>query len=151
MAFVFPVVMDLVFLRCATIFFIVLSIQLTWKQFIKSFQGGSERFFALMWMSHISSFANLEPHLRILSPSTAWQNELRRALSDGSAAFESLITFFLKGIGVPCPALFADAKPHFSRCVDLSNIDQDGFRSRMFCWAATGSYDREPGAARILV
>jgi hypothetical protein len=49
------------------------------------------------------------------------------------------------------PKTFAEAKTHFNRLVDLSKIEEDGFRSRVFCWAATGSCDREPNVSRILV
>jgi len=120
---------------------------------VKSWEGGSERLLNLLWTSHISSYANLEPHLRIQPPSTQWQTQLHAALSDYTSSFESLITDFLKGTGIPCPGLFADAKTHFNRLVELelSNIDRDGFRPRMFCWAATGSCDREINAGRIQV
>ena len=128
-------------------------IPLTKEQFVKSWGGGSERLLTLLWTSHISSYANLEPHLQIQPPSSQWRSQLHAALSDNTFSFESIITDFLNGTGIPCPRLFADAKTHFNRLVtfELSNIDQDSFRSRMFCWAATGSCDREINANRIQV
>jgi hypothetical protein len=108
-------------------------------------------FFNIVWTSHISSFANLESHLRIQPASVTLRNQLRIAIPDGQTTFESLLILFLKGNGIPCPGLFAEAKIYFNRLVDLSTIEEDGFRSRMFCWAATGSCDREPDASRIMV
>ena len=108
-------------------------------------------FFNIVWTSHISSFANLESHLRIQPAPVTLRNQLRIAIPDGQTTFESLLILFLKGNGIPCPGLFAEAKIYFNRLVDLSTIKEDGFRSRMFCWAATGSCDREPDASRIMV
>ena len=104
-------------------------------------------------MSHILSYANLEPHLQIQPPSTQHQIELNAALSNYAFDFEHLIVHFLKGTGIPCPELFADAKTHFNHLVnfELNNVDQDGFRPRILCWAATGSCDREINAGGIQV
>ena len=120
---------------------------------MKSWEGGSERLLNLLWTSHISSYANLEPHLRIQAPSDQWRSQLHAALSNNTSSFESLVTDFLNGTDIPCPRLFADAKTHFNRLVEfeLSNIDENSFRPRMFCWAATGSCDREINAGRIQV
>lgn len=70
-------------------------------------------------MSHILSYANLEPHLQIQPPSTQHQIELNAALSNYAFDFEHLIVHFLKGTGIPCPELFADAKTHFNHLVDF--------------------------------
>ena len=120
---------------------------------MKSWESGSKRLLNLLWTSHISSYANLEPHLLIQPLSTQWQTQLHAVLSDYTSSFESLIIDFLKGTGIPCAGLFADAKTHFNHLVELelSNIDQDGFRPQMFCWAATSSCDQEINAGRIQV
>jgi hypothetical protein len=86
-------------------FVIVLCIRLTVGQFIKSLDGGSERFLNIVWTSHISSFANLEPHLRIQLAPVTFRNQLQTAIPDGQTTFESLLTLFLKGTGIPCPRL----------------------------------------------
>lgn len=123
-------------------------------QVIKSWDGGSESLFSLLWTSHISSYANLKEHLFFVFPSVTLRNQLESALNilnDTGSDFASLLTDFLKGSGVPCPDLFDDAKVHFSNLVDLSQIHNDGFRARMFCWAVTGSCDREQGASPLTV
>jgi hypothetical protein len=72
---------------------------------------------------------------------------------DSDASFDSLVKDFLKGSGVPCPELFDEAKIHFEPVLALgtTDLDSDGFRSRTFCWAATGSCDRETNSSQITV
>jgi len=54
--------------------------------------------------------------------------------------FSFVIKQFLQGTGVPCPALFEEAKHHFTaNLVDLSNIGVPSFRSKILAWATTGS------------
>lgn len=110
---------------------------------MKSWEGGSEWLLTLLWTSHILSYANLEPPLRIQASSGQWQSQLHAALSDNTSTFESLTIDFLSRMGIPCPQLFAKAKTHFNCLVEfeLSNIDKDGFRPCMFCWASMGSCD----------
>ena len=97
------------------------------------------------------SFSKLQPHLCIHSPLQSWTTELRSAIADQDASFSSLLTDFLEGSGVPCPQLFEDAKIHFDPIVDLETINNDGFRSRIFCWVSSGSCDRQTDAPRITV
>ena len=108
----------------------------------------------VLWTSHISSYANLVDHVSFVEPPLALQSQLQHAmvaLNDLGANFTSLVTDFLQGSGVPCPHLFDEAKIYFNKIVDLSQIDADGFRARMFCWAATGSSDQEQSAPQIKV
>jgi hypothetical protein len=56
-----------------------------------------------------------------------------------ASELSNIFVEFLKGSGVSCPAIFKEAKTHFSLVVDLTTIDTFSFRSRMFCWAANGS------------
>ncbi|CAA7258598.1 unnamed protein product [Cyclocybe aegerita] len=102
-------------------------------------EGGSEALLNFAWSSQIKSFKDLEQHLRISHPFPSVALELQHALSRHGQSFEQLLHNFLKGSGVPCPALFESAKIHFSPIVDLSRIDELSFRSRMFAWAVTGS------------
>lgn len=118
------------------------------SQVAKSWPGGSEKFLSLIWTSHISSYLKLKPHLRIRVPPASTPRPL---VANEEVNFQDLVTDFLQGAGIPCPQLFADAKVHFSHLVDLSQINDGGFRARMFCWAATGSYERELDAPQILV
>ena len=52
---------------------------------------------------------------------------------------QGILTKFLKGSGIPCPRLFDQAKAQFNDLVNLEQIDEPSYRSKMFCWAATGS------------
>ncbi len=84
----------------------------------------------------------------------AWRNQLEDALANSDnhdTTFDSLLTSFLKGSGIPCPSLFYGVRDHFNSIIDLSCIDDDGFRARTFCWAATGSCERAVDAASISV
>jgi hypothetical protein len=105
----------------------------------------------MLWTSHMSSFALLQDHLSFTEPSITYRNQLQEALNDDSITFTSLFVDFLKGTGIPCVQLFEDARVHFNTMVDLDQIGTDGFRSKMFCWATTGSCDRELDAPRISV
>lgn len=120
-------------------------------QVLKSWRGGSERFFSLLWISHVSSYANLAEHLSFSHPSTSLRTQLARALNDTDSDFSSLVIDFLKGSGVPCPVLFNEAKVHFGKLVDLTMIQGEGFRARMFCWAVTGACDLEHGGPSLSV
>lgn len=98
----------------------------------------------MVWTSHIKSFDDIEPQLRFTSqaalnlPSAA----LFSYNVNGSVTFKHLIDAFLKGSGIPCPTLFANARNHFNASMlDLSEakLEETSFRPRIFCWAATGS------------
>lgn len=99
----------------------------------------------------MSSYEAFEDHLVLSGPPDVYQQQLRRALADDTISFASLFADFLKGSGIPCPQLFEAAKAHFNEIVDLRHIETDGFRVRMFCWATTGSYQREADASQISV
>lgn len=73
------------------------------------------------------------------------------ALSNDQTSFQDLFKTFLRGAGNPCPQQFAEMKIHFSDLVDLSQVNDEGFRARIFCWAASGSFDREPNSPQIKV
>jgi hypothetical protein len=121
---------------------------------VKSWPGGSEKLFNEIWSSHISSYIGLAAHMNIHPTSPAWQSQLDAALADGTGqrvTFSSLLTDYLQGSGIPIPDLFADVVHHFNPIIDLRNVTDEGFRSRMFCWATTGSCDRALDASPIMV
>jgi hypothetical protein len=62
----------------------------------------------------------------------------RFPVDDTTYTLQGILTKFLKGSGIPCPQLFDQAKVHFSDLVNLEQIDEPSYRSKMFCWAATG-------------
>lgn len=120
----------------------------------KSWIGGSEKFFISIWGTHISSYDTLRVHLRFLRPPVQWKEQLEAALADGDhhgETFDSLITAFLKGSGTPRPSAFSSVTDHFNPIINLRNINDDGFRARMFCWATTGSSERASDASPIMV
>jgi hypothetical protein len=104
----------------------------------KAFEGGSETFFSLIYTSLVSSYDSLEPFLHIFpAPAT-----LLTGLVDGAGHtldLPAIIVGFLKGSGIPCPHLFDEVQKHFFSAVDLASINSPAFRSRIFCWAASGS------------
>ncbi|KDQ49089.1 hypothetical protein JAAARDRAFT_143923 [Jaapia argillacea MUCL 33604] len=105
---------------------------------IRCYPGGSEAFITALYSCHISSFINLQPHLRIRAPTRVLSSSLSEALGTSDHTFSSLLTDFLEGTGIPCPHLFADHTDHFDRIINLAEVDTPGFRARMFCWASTG-------------
>ncbi|KAK6988752.1 hypothetical protein R3P38DRAFT_3094196 [Favolaschia claudopus] len=106
-------------------------VNLPWA--IRNFEGGSDTFFSVMETSRISSADSL---LAVLDIAT-------------SLSFHMLIERYLRGIGTPCPAMFAAAKGAFHSIVDLDRIDSPAFRSQMLAWAATGSPFVDPAGGRI--
>jgi hypothetical protein len=116
----------------------------------KSFEGGSEAFFSLLWTSQIQGYDSLSPFLRFSGSSVA--AALSPTLAEvRSRPVKDKITAFLQGSGIPCPTLFNDLKPTFSPLLDLSQADTPAFRSRMFAWAVTGSPFVDPDSETILV
>ncbi|KAK7001616.1 hypothetical protein R3P38DRAFT_3216457 [Favolaschia claudopus] len=123
----------------------------SYGKFARSFPGGTEFFLVHHWTSYISDFGCLEPHLLISTPPPS------RVVSHFGARGvaldlepEILLTQFLREHGNPCdPQVFDDAKAHFHPDVvsQLHKIDSPSFRSRMFCWAATGTPFLGPDAA----
>ena len=113
---------------------------------MRSFDRGSEELLTMLWTSHISSFALLQDHLNFTEPPVTYRNQLQQALNDDSVTVTSLFIDFLKDTGIPCVQLFENTRVHFNAMVDLDQISTDGFRSKMFCWATTGSCDRELNA-----
>jgi hypothetical protein len=101
----------------------------------KEFEGGSDTFFSLVYTSQVSSYESLEPFLHI-SPIPA---RLSGCFLGRACDLPGILTDFLKGSGIPCPHLFEEAKQHFASNVDLAAIDTPGFRSRILCWAISGS------------
>lgn len=118
---------------------------------LKSVPGGCESFIAKAYSSHISSFEALFDHLDIDEPLRREMAPIRQALGDPSLSLTTIFIDFLRGKGAPCPRLLSAVSVHFPSVVDLSRIGEDGFRAKHFCWAATGTYERELGAPQIKV
>jgi hypothetical protein len=110
------------------------------SQFIKRVEGGSDMLLSILWTSNITSPNDFIPYLNIRTSSTNVARQLAEAVPDPSMTFSFLIKWFLQGTGVPCSGLFEEAKHHFiANLVDLSNIDELSFRSKIFSWATSGS------------
>lgn len=120
-------------------------------QVLKSVPGGCESFLAMAYSSHMSSFNALREHLDIAEPLASEMEPIRQALGDPSLSLTTILLDFLRGKGAPCPHLLSAVSVHFPSIVDLSHIDEDGFRAKHFCWAATGTCERELGASQIQV
>jgi hypothetical protein len=85
----------------------------------KGFEGGSDTFFSLVYTSQITLYDSLEPFLQI------WPvpSSLHSGFQGRASELPNIFVEFLKGSGVPCPAIFEEAKAHFSSVVDLTTID----------------------------
>ena len=118
---------------------------------LKSLPGGCESFLAKAYSSHVSSFEALHEHLDISEPLRTELEPIRQALGDPSLSLTTIFLDFLRGKGAPCPQLLSAISVHFPSVVDLSRVEEDGFRAKYFCWAATGTYERELGAPQIKV
>lgn len=126
---------------------------LTTYQGIRNFQGGPETFMSLVSTSYISSADVLLPHVEFVAPTNANVHvaALRAHTGDITLTFEMLVERFFRGTGTPCPLRFAGARGGFHPIIDLSRIDDPGFRSQMFVWAATGSPFIDPTEGGIHV
>ncbi|KAK7015331.1 hypothetical protein R3P38DRAFT_2543761, partial [Favolaschia claudopus] len=126
-------------------------VNLPWA--IRNFEGGSDTFFSVMETSRISSADSLLAVLDIVNAPNSAEllDSLRGITGDITLTFHMLIERYLRGIGTPCPAMFAAAKGAFHSIVDLDRIDSPAFRSQMLAWAATGSPFVDPAGGRISV
>lgn len=128
---------------CSDAKVVIRSPDLNCEQLFKSYEGGTELLLSILWTSCIKSFNDFKEHLDY--PATS------RSLLDRAFAIPyigiaetlgELIDDFLQGTGIPCPNLFSEAVSNQlfdARLVDLSQVDKPFFRSRLFCWAATGT------------
>ncbi len=116
---------------------------------MESFEGGSEAFLNVVWSTRIldgDSFAN---NLSFLPIPRALQAQLNQALgSDVDFDLKVLFKSFLQATGVPSPQLWPSdsvLQQHFSDLIPLRAINTLSFRSKMLCWAATGSTSLHDG------
>ena len=124
---------------------------LIFSKVLKSQPSGCESFLAKAYSSHISSFEALQDHLDISEPTRNEMEDIWQALSDPSLSLATVFMDFLRGKGAPCPQRLSTISVHFPDIVDLSRIGEEGFRAKHFCWAASGTYERELGASPIKV
>ncbi|EDR07311.1 uncharacterized protein LACBIDRAFT_299099 [Laccaria bicolor S238N-H82] len=114
----------------------------------KSFNGGSETFFSLLWTSQVKSYECIRACIPNIATSQAIQTALYNADED-RLSFADCIVRFLKGTGLPCPDRFQDIKGRFGNRFDFSQVDSPAFRPRMFLWAATGAPFIDPNDGEI--
>ncbi|TDL14092.1 hypothetical protein BD410DRAFT_846356 [Rickenella mellea] len=111
----------------------------TFPKFLKEFAGGSEAFLSTTWSTCVKNFESIRPVLKITGPHSNFVSRLTAALGGVELSYAALLSDFLSGTGLPCPNLFAAVQGSFNQVIDLSQIDDVGFRSRMFVWATTGA------------
>ena len=119
-------------------------------QFAKSWDSRSEAFLSSSATSQILCYTSMESHVDIRAPAENYIYDLRGRTGDPSLTFKALLVDFLKGTGIPCPGLFTQARVHFNS-MDVDTIDKEYYRCRVFCCAATGSYDLESSDTMISV
>lgn len=77
-------------------------------------------------------------------------NQALRTIGDG-ITLDSLIKDFLKGAGIPCPDMFAEAEPSFSSLIDTTDIGSPAFRPKIFAWAISGCPTVDPAQEEMTV
>ena len=92
----------------------------------------------------------MESHVDIRAPVDNYTYDLWGHTGDPSLTFKALLVNFLKGVGIPCPGLFIQAWVHFNS-IDVDMIDKEYYQCRVFCCAATGSYDLESGNTMVFL
>lgn len=106
----------------------------------------------MVYGSNIKVYDDLAGHIRFKTPAPGVSSLVNSALQGQEASsFTELFENFMRGTGVPLPALFDSCKPHFSPLIDLGGIDEANFRARHFTWAATGSPALEVAGEGIVV
>lgn len=106
---------------------------------------------SVVWCSHIDSWDKLKNQVIFTEPSLAARNRLRTLTNDDQATYRSLVESFMQGVGVPNLQLLLEAEGHFDNAVDLTLVDEAGYRAKMFCYATTGSFERETDSGKISV
>ncbi|KAJ8091889.1 hypothetical protein PM082_024122 [Marasmius tenuissimus] len=111
-------------------------------QIARAFQGGSVEFVSEVYNNYISHYSNLRlSYQSLIQPETF--EKLIQALEESSSfvvtSFQELFRDFLEGTGCPSIELMNNLKGRLNPIVNLEDIDEDTFRMRMFCWAATGA------------
>ncbi|KAJ7754849.1 hypothetical protein B0H16DRAFT_1831582 [Mycena metata] len=95
----------------------------TFTKFIGSVRGGSDSIIANVMAS-------------VMGPETL---SAPIAAAMGGESLINIIADYLMGSGIPCPAMFEEARQHFPAGVDLSFIDSPNFRAQMLTWAISGT------------
>ena len=74
----------------------------------------------------------MESHVDIRAPVENFTYDLQSCTGYPSLTFKALLVDFLKGMGIPCPGLFTQARVHFNS-VDVDMIDKEYYQCRVFC------------------
>ncbi|KAJ7037608.1 hypothetical protein C8F04DRAFT_1393529 [Mycena alexandri] len=107
----------------------------TFTKFIRSVRGGSDSIIAnvmasVMWPESLICRI-------VISSNPALSAPIAAAMGDESLI--DIIADYLMGSGIPCPAMFEEARQHFPAGVDLSFINSPNFRAQMLTWAISGT------------
>ncbi|KAJ7722088.1 hypothetical protein B0H16DRAFT_1789844 [Mycena metata] len=107
----------------------------TFTKFIHSVRAGSDSIIANV-MASMMGPESLISHI-VVSSSPALSAPIAAAM--GGKSLIDIIANYLMGLGIPCPAIFEEARQHFPAGVDLSFIDSPNFRAQMLTWAISGT------------
>ncbi|KAF8233802.1 hypothetical protein L208DRAFT_1265141, partial [Tricholoma matsutake] len=97
----------------------------SFPKLVNSLKGGLEFLFSALWMSNITCYKDLEPYLAVKTANTEVAEHFSSICP--STTFDSIITSFLSGSGIPCPNSFKEVWGQFSTSVDLSTIGKPCF------------------------
>jgi len=102
-----------------------------------------------LWTSQIKSPSDVLSYLHISDIPDELDDWLKHINREYTSNY--LFERFLQGTGIPSKLHFEDAQQHFTGYVDLSAIDKESFRPRVFCWALTGSPAVDFGSSGLRV
>ncbi|KAJ7436551.1 hypothetical protein FB451DRAFT_1417408 [Mycena latifolia] len=117
----------------------------TFTRFIRSLEGGSDKFLANVMTSVIGPLALISRLTITATRDLAVPIETAM----GGESLADIITDYLMGSGIPCPQLFEEAQQHFPSVVDLLLADSPNFRSQMLAWAVSGAPFLATGSGNI--
>ena len=86
-----------------------------------------------VWTSRINTFTDIKLHLSIGGTLPDMAVQLVAALNSTDMTFTLLFMQFLQGSGISSREAFDTVRDQFNSLVDLSAIDDTGFRSHYFC------------------
>ncbi|KAK7060972.1 hypothetical protein VNI00_000707 [Paramarasmius palmivorus] len=114
----------------------------TLPDYAHSFTYGAEKFVTDAFSSSIKGYSSL----RISYDTSALKDDTLERVNElligdnslSATSLPALFQRFLEGTGAPCPSELEAIKHRFSKMINLGELDEPSFRSKIFSWAATG-------------
>ncbi|KAI0054525.1 hypothetical protein BV25DRAFT_1816944 [Artomyces pyxidatus] len=111
---------------------------------VKSFNGGSEYLFSILWANRITGFQSLQDILDIRIFASIPDDKRSFQLDGEFTSLQDVVPAFLQDIGIPVQSDFEDWSPTVHHTVNLALVDKPEFRPKAFHQAATGYQSIQP-------